>query len=49
MIARSEKFAELSTKFALSKKAENIVLMDVRQVTNVADFFVLCTGNSEDQ
>ncbi len=30
------------------KKAENIVLMDLRQVKNaIADFFVICSGNSD--
>lgn len=49
MIADSSKFAELSTKLALSKKAEDIVLIDVRNVTSVADFFVICSGSSDTQ
>ena len=49
MIVNSAKFAELSTRLALSKKAENIVLMDVRKVTSIADFFVICSGNSDTQ
>jgi ribosome-associated protein len=49
MIVNSEKFAELSTQLALSKKAEDIILMDVRQLTSVADFFVICSGNSDTQ
>lgn len=34
---------------AEDKKASNIVLLDVRSVTVIADFFVICTGNSERQ
>ena len=30
-------------------KAENIVLLDLRPDTVIADFFVVCTGNSERQ
>jgi len=31
------------------KKAENIVLLDLRPDTVIADFFVVCTGNSDRQ
>jgi len=31
------------------KKAENILLLDLRPNTVIADFFVLCTGTSERQ
>jgi ribosome-associated protein len=31
------------------KKAESIVLLDLRPDTVIADFFVICTGNSERQ
>lgn len=30
-------------------KAENIILMDLRPDTVIADFFVLCNGNSDRQ
>jgi ribosome-associated protein len=30
-------------------KGEDIVLLDLREVTPIADFFVICTGNSERQ
>ncbi len=32
-----------------SKKAENIVLLDLRPDAIIADFFVICTGNSDRQ
>ena len=31
----------------LEKKGRDVVLMDMRAVSGVADFFVLCTGGSE--
>lgn len=31
------------------KKAENIVLLDIRKVSVLADYFVICSGNSERQ
>jgi ribosome-associated protein len=32
-----------------SKKAENIVLLDLRPDAIIADYFVICTGNSDRQ
>lgn len=32
---------------ALSKKAHDVTVMDMRSVSGVADFFVLCTGDSD--
>jgi ribosome-associated protein len=34
---------------AADKKAVDIVLMDLRQITTLADYFVICTGESERQ
>ena len=41
--------AERAAEFAEGKKAEDILLMDLREVTNFADYFVLCTATSEPQ
>lgn len=30
-------------------KGENILLMDLRDITHIADYFVICTGNSDRQ
>ncbi len=32
---------------ALDKKAEDVVIMDMRTVSGLADYFVLCTGTSD--
>lgn len=38
-----------AVELAQSKKAEDIVLIDLRTVTNFADYFVVCTANSDAQ
>jgi ribosome-associated protein len=38
-----------AAELAVAKKAEDVVLMDLRQVTNIADWFVLCTARSDAQ
>ena len=30
-----------------NKKAEDVVVLDLREVTSVADYFVICSGTSE--
>jgi len=43
----SKKLAELCREYADNKKAENIVLLDVRDLSSVTDFFVIASGTSE--
>lgn len=43
----SKKLALLCRKLAEDKKAENIVVMDVRKVSSVTDFFVIMSATSE--
>ena len=44
----SEQLSQVVVKGMQELKAEDIVLMDLRSVNNaVADFFVICSGNSE--
>ena len=48
--ASSEKLSEAIVKGMQEKKATDIVVMDLRKVRNaVADFFVICSGNSDKQ
>jgi ribosome-associated protein len=41
--------AILCTRFALDKKAYDLELLDVRKLTSVADYFLICTGRSDTQ
>jgi ribosome-associated protein len=43
----SKKLALLCRELADQKKAENIVILDMRALTTVTDYFVICTGTSE--
>ena len=46
----STKLSELVVLGMLEKKAEDVVIMDMREVkTAVADYFVICSGNSDTQ
>ena len=42
-----QELAQLAVEAALSKKAFDIVVMDMRKVSGIADLFVLCSGSSE--
>ena len=43
----AKKLAKLCCDYADNKKADNIVTLDVRKLSSVADFFVICSGTSE--
>ncbi len=43
----SRRLALLCRKLADDKKAENIVILDVREVSSVTDYFVIAAGTSE--
>ena len=43
----SKKLAQLCREFADNKKAENIVILDVRDLSTVTDYFVIASGTSE--
>ena len=48
--ANSTKLSELIVQGMLEKKAQDVVVMDLRKVGNaVADYFVLCSGGSDTQ
>jgi ribosome-associated protein len=43
----SKKLAQLCRDYAANKKAENIVILDVRDLSSVTDYFVIASGTSE--
>jgi ribosome-associated protein len=43
----SKKLALLCREFADNKKAEDIVILDVRELSSVTDYFVIASGTSE--
>ena len=43
----SKKLALLCRDLADNRKAENIVVLDVRELSSVTDFFVIASGTSE--
>jgi ribosome-associated protein len=43
----SKKLAQLCRDFADNRKAENIVILDVRDLSSVTDYFVIASGTSE--
>jgi ribosome-associated protein len=43
----SRKLALLCRDLADNKKAEDIVILDLRKLSSITDYFVICTGTSE--
>jgi ribosome-associated protein len=39
--------AEIGARAALDRKANKVVTLDLRGLSSVADFFVICSGNSD--
>jgi ribosome-associated protein len=45
----ARELADVVVDAATDKKAEDILVMNVSEVTSIADFFVLCSGRGERQ
>lgn len=45
----SKTLAKKIAQFALTKKAHAVTVMDLRKVTDMADFFVVCSADSDVQ
>ena len=43
----SRKLALLCRELAENRKAEDIVILDLRKLSSITDYFVICTGGSE--
>ena len=41
--------AKVAVDAASDKKASDIILLDIRDVTTIADYFVICSGNNPRQ
>ncbi len=39
----------LATRSALEKKAHDLIVMEVRELTSIADYFIICSGRSDRQ
>jgi ribosome-associated protein len=45
----SHQLAHEAARLTLSKRAENVVILDLRELEGVCDFFVIASGSSEVQ
>ena len=45
----TKRLANQLAKYVLEKKAHNVLIMDLRKITTMTDFFVLCSGDSDVQ
>jgi len=43
------KIAKAAVDIASDKKASDVILLDIRDVTTIADYFVICSGNNTRQ
>jgi ribosome-associated protein len=41
--------AVLLSRFALDRKAYDLVVLEVRELTSIADYFIVCSGRSDRQ
>ncbi len=46
---KSPQLANAIAKLALTKKAHDVVIMDLRPLTSMTDFFVVCSADSDTQ
>ena len=49
VIDPEEALARLCADAALDKKAENVVILDMREISSFTDFFVIVSGTSDPQ
>jgi len=49
MVQVVEELAKLVVKAAEDKKAENLLILDIRGLSVIADYFIICHGNNERQ
>ena len=49
MVEKMEKLARLAADTADDKKARDVVILDLRGLSVIADYFVICSANSRTQ
>ncbi len=45
----SKKLAEIIAQLSLEKKAEDVLILDLREITTITDYFIICTGQTDVQ
>ena len=45
----SRKLAELIAQLSLEKKAEDVLILDLKGLTTITDYFVICSGETDIQ
>jgi ribosome-associated protein len=48
-VSQSQKLAYTLAELTLSKKADDVKILDLRKLTGITDFFVICTAYSDTQ
>lgn len=46
-ILNSEELSHYIAQLSLEKKAEHVLIMDLRQLTTITDYFIICSGESD--
>ena len=46
---RPQTLAKKIAGFALGKKAHDVIIMDLRKLTDMTDYFIICSADSETQ
>lgn len=49
MLKSAKKIALLCAEATLSKKANDVVILEMKKLTNLTDYFVICSGTSDVQ
>jgi len=49
VLLESGQLARAAVDIASDKKASDVILLDIRDVTTIADYFVICSGNNRRQ
>ncbi len=46
-MVKSKELKDLIVNYIIEKKGENIIVMDLRKVTSITDYFIICSGTVE--